>query len=420
MSQPPLLSIIVPTHNRSDLLARGLAALSSQTWPATEFELIVVGDSCDDDTAERVTAYSRQAPYRLHLLCHNARSAAATRNLGAANAQGSVFLFLDDDVVAQPGLVRAHMEAQHRDRVVLGYSKPVLPPKPNWWQYDARRWWEDSFRAMGQVGHRFSYRDFFSGNVSLPAALFHAVGGFDASFAGRLEDYEFGLRLLKAGARFRYVPGAIGYHHENTDLGRWLRRVRQEGMADIQIGQRNPELRTTLFPFREPQGRRMRLMHTLAFAPPYWGDLVERPLLRLAALYEQLRWRGRWRLVVSLLREYNYWRGVATAIGGRRALTAWLQEAPMPPTVASNAPLIDLAMLPPADVLQGLLEQAANLGLRLALEGVEVLAIPPQPGAEPLRQEHLHTALQRLAEQQFVPPLALHLIHTAGGGSLLC
>ena len=92
----------------------------------------------------------------------------------------------------------------------------------------------------------------------------------------------------------------------------------------------------------------------------------------------------------------------------------------MPPTVAGNAPLIDLAMLPPADVLQGILEQAANLGLRLTLEGVEVLAMPPQPGAEPLRKEHLHTALQRLAEQQFVPSLALHLIHVAVGRSPLC
>lgn len=421
MNPSTVLSIIVPTHNRSAMLMRSLAALSRQSWPATELEVVVVADACHDDTAEMVTTYSKQAPYRLRLLSHCARSAAATRNLGATNAQGRVLLFLDDDVVAQPELVRAHMEAQHQEGVVFGYSKPMLPAKPSWWQYDARRWWEDTYRAMRQPGHRFSYRDFFSGNVSMPAASFHKVGGFDTSFTGRLEDYELGMRLLKAGARFRFVLEAIGYHYENTDLDLWLRRIRQEGVADVQIGQRHPELRISLLAHLEgPCGRWRQLMRKLAFAYPQRGDGLERLLLCQAALYERLRLRGRWRKVVRLLRDYNYCRGVAATIGGRQALAAWLQEAPMPPTVASNAPVVDMAALPPVDVLQGMLERATNLGLRLCLGGVEVLTILPQPGAEPLREEHLYGALRRLAEQQFVPALTLHLIRSAAGGGSLC
>lgn len=161
-------------------------------------------------------------------------------------------------------------------------------------------------------------------------------------------------------------------------------------------------------------------MRKLAFTFPRWGDQLERLLLRQAALYERLRLLGRWRDVVWRLREYNYWRGVAATIGGQQALAAWLQEAPMPPAVASNAPIIDMAALPPVDVLQGMLERATSIGLRLCLEGVEVLTMPPQPGAEPLREEHLHSALRGLAEWQFVPALALHLIRSTAGGGLLC
>jgi len=65
---------------------------------------------------------------------------------------------------------------------------------------------------MARPGHRFSYHDFFSGNVSLPAAIFRRVGGFDEVIKVRLEDYELGIRLLKAGARFifrRKPPGTI-------------------------------------------------------------------------------------------------------------------------------------------------------------------------------------------------------------------
>jgi GT2 family glycosyltransferase len=96
---------------------------------------------------------------------------------------------------------------------------------------------------MARPGHRFSYRDFFSGNVSLPAALFRRVGGFDEAIKVRLEDYELGIRLLKAGARFIFSPEATGDHHENSDLELWLERVRKEGIATVQITRAHPELR---------------------------------------------------------------------------------------------------------------------------------------------------------------------------------
>jgi glycosyltransferase involved in cell wall biosynthesis len=415
MSQTPTLSIIIPTHNRSALLIKSLEALSRQSWPAAEFEVLVVADACHDNTLEMVTAYSTRTPYRLRVLHHRARNAAATRNLGAANAQGTFLLFLDDDIVAQPGLVQAHMHAQHRDSVVLGYAKPILPISPSWWQHQARLWWEDRFRGIGQSGYRFRYRDFFSGNVSLPSAVFLKVGGFDPSFR-RLEDYELGFRLLKAGVRFCYVPEAIGHHYETTDLPIWLRRIRQEGEADIQIGRRHSELRASLFThFAAPSDRRKLFIRKLAFGLSRQGNWLERLLLPQAALTEQLRLRGPWQNIVGVLREYNYWRGVATAIGTWQALVAWLQEVPMPPAIASHAPMIDMTASLPDRVLQKTLAQATGMGLRLAVAGIEVLSLPPQPGAEPLREEHLHDMWRQLKEQQFIPALAWHMIAQSRG-----
>jgi glycosyltransferase involved in cell wall biosynthesis len=413
MSYGPALSVIIPTHNRGALLEKSLDALGRQSLPSKTLEVIVVADSCQDDTAARVSAYAKHAPYQLRLLSHAAKSASATRNLGAANARGDILLFLDDDVVAQPGLVQAHLAGQHPNGVVLGYSKPVLPPKPSWFQYDARRWWEDTFRVMSEPGHRFTYRDFFSGNVSLPAQLFHHLGGFDLSFTGRLEDYEFGMRLLKEGALFRYMPGAIGNHHDDNDLVQWLRRIRQEGIADVQIGERHPELRAGLFAyFMAPAGRWRRMFRKLAFAYPQRGDRMERLLLRQAVLCERLRLRNYWQKIVWGLREYNYARGVAATVGGKRALHAWLQEAPLAPSVTADAPSLDLSNVPPEPALRDILQRATLMGLRLYLEGNQVLAIPPQLGAEPLREEHLQNFVRRAAKEQFIPALALSLSRT--------
>jgi len=122
--------------------------------------------------------------------------------------------------------------------------------------------------------------------------------------------------------------------------------------------------------------------------------------------------RRTWQRIVRGLRKYNYWRGVGATVGGKRQLSAWLQEAPVAPSVAINAPAIDLTNLPPAAELRHLLNRATVQGVRVQIAGFETLALPPQVGAEPLRVEHLQGAVRALAQRQFVPALALHLTHT--------
>jgi GT2 family glycosyltransferase len=421
---PPRLSVIIPTHKRAEILNRTLSALACQTLPAAEFEVVVVADACQDDTVAQVACSIPKMPYRLHLFCHSARSAAATRNFGAALARGDILLFLDDDVVPQPELVQAHLLAAGQDRVNLGYSKPRLSERPSWWQQNARLWWEDTFRAMRLPGYRFSYRDFFSGNVSMEAELIHRVGGFDLDFKGRLEDYELGMRFLKAGSRFSFLPEAVGIHYDRTDLALWLSRIRQEGVADVQTGQRHPELRYGLFGDFEgvygPWRIARKTIRNAAFRARPSGDRLASVLLRLADRCERLRLRGPWLQVTGALREYNYWRGVSETIGGRRALAAWLQEAPVQPALAADAPSVDLGSLPPEGLLQDLLAQGSERGLRLAVHGVEVLKLSPRPGFEPLRKEHLHRLLREHARQNFVPALALQWIRATPGRDLTC
>jgi GT2 family glycosyltransferase len=390
---------------------KALEALAYQTWPLEAFEVIVVADACQDDTQERVTAYAAQAPYPLALLQHNAGSAAATRNLGAATARGETLLFMDDDIIAGPELIRRHHEAQSLAGIVLGYSKPILPARSGWWQYHARRWWEDQFKAMRQLGHRFTYKDFFSGNVSMPVTLFHKIGGFDVSFTGAgYEDYELGLRLLKAGARFRFAPQAIGYHHDDADFQRWLHRIRQEGIGTVQIGRRHPELRPSLY-ITARGGNRRRRLRSLAFKQPQLGDRIEQLFIRQAGLYERFRLRRQWWKLIRSLREYNYWRGVATVMK-QHELNLWLQETPVSLSVSDDAPAVDITNLPPSLILQDSLQQGTTTGLRLTAGGIDILTIPPQPGAEPLQEAHLQRALSDLARTQFVPALALPVVRS--------
>lgn len=414
------VSVVIPTHNRRDLLLKVLDGMNRQDYPRDQMEVIVVADDCRDGTEEAVKEFAVTASIDLKVFRHSARSAAATRNLGAAQAVGEMLIFLDDDILVTPGFVRAHVEAVRPRRVVIGYSKPVLPDKPTLWGYNARLWWEDEFRRMATPGYRFTYRDLFSGNFSLPADIFWEVGGFDVSITGRLEDYELGYRLIKLGVEFHFEPKALGYHQEGSHQRLWLSRVRQEGVADVQISNRHPELRAAIFPSAlaapDEWRRARKFLRTLAFGRSRFGGVLASLMTWMADGCERLRLRGPWFHLNGALREYWYWRGVAEAIGSRNVLAAWLQEASLPQPVASDAPLLDLSNLPPRDKLSLILETADEKGLRLFWKGMPLFTIPPVPGVEPLRLEHLWRMLWDICEREIVPALALDWVLQAEGG----
>ena len=106
------ISVIVPTHNRAELLTRHLRRLTEQSLEPHRFEVIVSADGCTDGTGEAVRGL--RVPYGLSLVEKKpGTGAAGARNRGAAMAKAEILLFLDDDMEPKPGLLEAHLEA-HR------------------------------------------------------------------------------------------------------------------------------------------------------------------------------------------------------------------------------------------------------------------------------------------------------------------
>ena len=96
---------------------------------------------------------------------------------------------------------------------------------------------------MSREHRRFTYQDLLSGNLYVDAELFARLDGFDWAFGNcGGEDYELGLRLLKADVSLALADDAVGYHyeHETNNLDRSFRRSRQEGRSDVSIGRRHP------------------------------------------------------------------------------------------------------------------------------------------------------------------------------------
>lgn len=97
----PLVSVIVPTYNRPDLLHDALVSVSRQTWQS--FECIVV----DDGTGTAAAVVERfDGRYRLVDLPENVGNYEA-RNIGLRCAVGDVVTFLDDDDLYSPDRLAA-------------------------------------------------------------------------------------------------------------------------------------------------------------------------------------------------------------------------------------------------------------------------------------------------------------------------
>lgn len=391
MKTVPTVSVVIPTHNRSESICRMLSALALQAFPLNELEVVVVADGCTDDTVEVLNQCT--CPFQLQFFAQSSKGPAVARNKGASLAKGQLLIFLDDDIEPSSNLIQAHVDAIKRsgDRVSVGYLPPILKNQKGFFLMEIRRWWEAMFQTMRQPGHRFSYTTLLSGNFALHAALFARAGGFDASLWCH-EDYELGIRLLKAGASFSFTNEAWGYHHEKTDLDRSLSRKFQEGRADIAIGYLHPDLRSVLplINYRFRLSRFSRLLRLLAFRSPRLGDLIAGSLRHSLDWIENARAYQFWRKRLDDLLDYWYWRGVAQEIGTSHALREFLQSADSTPESSS---ILDLDLYQGLDASESRLDNERPMGVRIWYGSHFIGEIAPKTGVEPLRGVHLRRAL---------------------------
>lgn len=232
MTQRPTLSIVIPTFNRASLLERCLDRLAPQAPPDAGVEVVVADDGSTDDTPGVVARWARSGLLDVHhVLCPRGYQGAA-RNRGARAASGDRILFLGDDIMAEPDLLRCHADAAARwgpEVVVLG---EVVFPEDDRAAYPFMRYLEDEgvhhdfprIRAAGAAPLPGRY--FYACNASLSRSALAAVGGFDERIGPALEDTELGARLVRHGYELRFEPSARGVHLHRHRLDEYLRSRR--------------------------------------------------------------------------------------------------------------------------------------------------------------------------------------------------
>ncbi|MBK7643971.1 MAG: glycosyltransferase [Planctomycetes bacterium] len=213
----PELSVILCTYQRRAILEKSIASFEAQDAPLGSFELVVVDDGSSDGTAEWLDAHAFAIPARV---LHKPNGGlASARNVGLQAARGRLLLFVNDDTLAFPDLVREHLRA-HAELAAGGVEASVLGT----FEQPSAHLASALMRHLEHSPEVFRYHDMRSGefydhnrfwtcNVSVAAVRVREAGDFDERFKRYgCEDIDLGLRLERLGLRVCYHAGARAHH----------------------------------------------------------------------------------------------------------------------------------------------------------------------------------------------------------------
>jgi GT2 family glycosyltransferase len=206
----PKASLVIPSLNRGRLLLETVESVLAGTDVPAE---IIVIDQSGTVNAGLAGLTSRRCNVRY--IHSNAVGTSMARNTGVRLASHPLIGFIDDDVRVAPdwfaAIVRAAVDAGPRT-VITGRVLPERPASsagfvPSTITDETPR------EYVGRIGMDILY----SNNMMLHRSAFEVVGLFDRRLGGgarfpTAEDNDLAFRLLEAGYRILYAPGAMVEH----------------------------------------------------------------------------------------------------------------------------------------------------------------------------------------------------------------
>lgn len=211
-SEPVTVSVIVPTVDRTELLEDCLRSLTAVTLPKQHFEVVVVDAEPADTTADVCRHFSESLDV-IYLRLSSSGPAVA-KNAGLFAARGNILLFLDNDHVAHPGLLREHLQAHAENpgetTAVVGMAAwlPSLRQTPL--MQCLTRALDNRYRALAQKQIVDAYPP-LRGATSFKRSFLVRHGGFKQQLDAGLEDLELKLRLDRFGLDIVLCGNAISY-----------------------------------------------------------------------------------------------------------------------------------------------------------------------------------------------------------------
>jgi glycosyltransferase involved in cell wall biosynthesis len=274
------VSVIIPTYNGAKKIEGIIKALEKQTLPP--IEVIVVIDGSTDNTSA-VLRSLRHELTSFKIIEQENKGRAAVRNRGAAEANGDLLIFFDDDMIPLPGCIEGHLahHTTHPGSILTGgLSEPKQKNSADILKYKAflsDKWTGELKQSpTGSLDKNSLF--ITAANFSLAKKTFDELGGFDAKLRDA-EDMDFAIRAYKAGIPLYFDPKVFAWHNDTISCASYIKRQRQYQKAHKELIALHPWMETEGFihPVSKPVGIKKRIFHF--FSKQHWIKAVDADIL---------------------------------------------------------------------------------------------------------------------------------------------
>ncbi len=238
-----LLSVVIPTKNRSGILRLTLQALEAQTGLDGAFEVIIADDGSTDGTQDLLEGDHRFR-FALRSIRLTPGGPGRARNRAIALAQAARILLLGDDTPPRTDALARHIEAAAgRETGVQGRIEwePGTPITPVM-RFLAPEGPQFYFKGL-RHGEPIPYTAYYASNFSAPTQWF-LEDPFDEEFpAAAFEDTELAYRWTRKGRTTIYCETAVCAHrHHYERIETFLTRQRAAGLSARRAARLHPGL----------------------------------------------------------------------------------------------------------------------------------------------------------------------------------
>jgi GT2 family glycosyltransferase len=216
-----MVSVIVPSYNSEKTIEKNLTALQNQTYDS-KYEIILVDSS--SDLTPKIVRHKFPHIHFIHL--DKKTDPGTARNIGVKKSRGDIIMFIDSDCIAASDWIET-LVALHQSTDFAAIGGAVLNAN-------------DPNNQVAWAGYFAEFREFIperpqkevdhipTCNLSFKSNVLKSMDGFNPDYYPQ-EDLELNYRLLQAGHRILFYPGAKVYHNHRTTIKSFFAHQKKVG-----------------------------------------------------------------------------------------------------------------------------------------------------------------------------------------------
>lgn len=244
----PFVSIMVPAHNEGIVIVKTLQSLLNFDYPKDRYEIIIINDNSDDNSAELLAEIQAVYPHRnLKVIntdkTNGGKGKSNALNIGLKQARGSLISIYDADNTPQRTALRylvAELMSDQRLAAVIGKFRTRNKDASLLTRFINIE--TLSFQWMAQAGREklFKLCTIPGTNYVIRRDILEKIGGWDVKALA--EDTEISFRVYRMGYRIRFQPLAVTWEQEPQTLDVWFHQRTRWVKGNIYVILKNARL----------------------------------------------------------------------------------------------------------------------------------------------------------------------------------